>query len=67
MANRAAKSYRCSIHSYNFPPRAEFKTCPECGEETRPSFTSPPMTEEEAQSIVNHAKFEEYLLAEGRL
>lgn len=66
MIPAAAKTLRCSIHGYDFPPREEFTVCPECGEETRPFFRADPMTDEEANSIKSHADFEAYLERNGR-
>jgi hypothetical protein len=62
-----AKRLRCSIHSYDFPPRPEYLTCPECGEPTSAFSHGEPMPDDEAHSILAHARFSEYLEKVERL
>lgn len=53
--------YRCSICALNFPDKAKWKTCAQCGEPTDRLGNATAMDEEEANSLLNHRLFEEFL------
>lgn len=57
---------RCAIGCQTWPDHKQYALCPTCGERTRRFRGVSPLSEEEAQSIKNHADFETYLEAHGR-
>lgn len=58
---------RCTMCGISFPAADEWAACAQCGGKTDPiSNDDPTITQEEAQSILKHRKFEEYLEQEGR-
>lgn len=53
---------RCSNCGICWPDKAHYKPCPECHMPTdRFNNTDPDMSDEEAQSRWNHARFNDYL------
>lgn len=51
---------RCDMGCGSWPDLQEFKTCPVCGSNCSRFNNLNPVSVEEARSIANHARFEEY-------
>lgn len=58
------QAYRCSMCSLNFPRTREFSSCPVCGESCTGYSNVAAMAEDEANSILYHARFERYYAEE---
>ena len=51
---------RCAIGCESWPDEDDYKTCPICGEVTTRYNNLLPLDSEEAASVANHARFEEF-------
>lgn len=56
-----ATCLRCSLCGISWPPKNEYKVCPQCEEQTSPFKAAQPIDEAEARSLASKAKFERWL------